>query len=75
MSDFELDFQDTATAYADKSDSQLKEKYRLFKLLDSPFLNAIGSTATKLALSLGLPVEGFASGQVAMRCGLEARTL
>ncbi|MEO6655021.1 MAG: proline dehydrogenase, partial [Pyrinomonadaceae bacterium] len=59
MSDFELDFQDTATAYADKSNSQLKEKYRLFKLLNSPFLNTIGSAATRFALSLGLPVEGL----------------
>ncbi|MEO7659016.1 MAG: proline dehydrogenase family protein [Pyrinomonadaceae bacterium] len=59
MSDFPLDFQDTATAYADKSNSQLKEKFRLFKLLNSPFLNAIGTGAAKFALSLGLPVEGL----------------
>ena len=59
MSDFELDFQDTATAFADKSNSQLKEKYRLFRLLNSPFLNALGSTAARFALSIGLPVEGI----------------
>ena len=59
MSDFRLDFQDTATAYADKSNAQLKEKYRLFKLLNSPFLNAIGTGMTRFALSLGLPVEGL----------------
>ena len=59
MSDFRLDFQDTATAYADKSNTQLKEKYRLFKLLNSPFLNAIGTGMTRFALSLGLPVEGL----------------
>lgn len=59
MSDFELDFQDTATAFADKSNSQLKEKYRLFKMLNSPFLNALGSTAARFALSIGLPVEGI----------------
>ena len=59
MSDFRLDFQDTATAFADKSNSQLKEKYRLFRLLNSPVLNAIGSTAARFALSLGLPVEGL----------------
>ncbi len=59
MSDFPLDFQDTATAYADKSNSQLKEKYRLFKLLNSPFLNALGTGGAKFALSLGLPVEGL----------------
>lgn len=59
MSEFRLDLQDTATAFADKSDAQLKEKYRLFKMLNSPFLNAVGSGITKFALSLGLPVEGL----------------
>lgn len=59
MSEFELDFHDTATAFADKSDAQLKEKYRLFKMLNSPFLNSLGSTAAKYALSLRLPVEGI----------------
>lgn len=59
MSEFTLDFQDTATAFADKSDSQLNEKYRLFKMLNSKFLNALGSSAAKFALSIGLPVEGL----------------
>ena len=59
MTEFKLDFQDTATAFADKSDAELNEKYRLFKLLNSPFLNAIGTRAASLALSLGLPVEGL----------------
>jgi proline dehydrogenase len=57
MSEFRLDFQDTATAFADKSDAELREKYRLFKMLNSPFLNAIGTRAAKFALALGLPVE------------------
>jgi len=59
MSEFKLDFQDTATAFADKSNSELKEKYRLFKLLNSPFLNAIGTRSAKLAIALGLPIEGL----------------
>src|SRR5436189_5758898 len=59
MSESQLDFQDTATAYADKSDSQLIEKYRLFKMLNSPFLNMLGSTAARFALAVGLPVEGL----------------
>ncbi len=59
MSDFKLDFQDTATAFADKSDRELKEKYRIFKLLNSPFLNALGTRSAKFALSMGLPVEGM----------------
>ncbi|MEP6947168.1 MAG: proline dehydrogenase family protein [Acidobacteriota bacterium] len=59
MSDISHEFQDTAVAYADKSNAELKEKYRLFKMLNSPFLNAVGSGIAKFALSIGLPVEGL----------------
>lgn len=59
MSEFYLDFRDTATAFADKSNSELKEKYRVFKLLNSPILNSLGTAAAKFALSIGLPVEGL----------------
>jgi proline dehydrogenase len=59
MSGFELDLQDTEVAFADKTDSQLTEKYRLFKMLNSPFLNSVGTMATRFALSIGLPVEGL----------------
>ncbi|HEX6125797.1 MAG TPA: hypothetical protein VFZ23_10545, partial [Pyrinomonadaceae bacterium] len=59
MSEFKLDFQDTATAFADKSDDELREKYRLFKMLNSPFLNSVGTKAAKFALSIGLPVQGL----------------
>ncbi|MGB7068784.1 MAG: proline dehydrogenase family protein [Pyrinomonadaceae bacterium] len=59
MNEFKLNFQDTATAFADKSNSRLKEKYRLFRMMNSPFLNAVGTRATQFALSLGLPVEGL----------------
>ncbi|HEV8591589.1 MAG TPA: proline dehydrogenase family protein [Pyrinomonadaceae bacterium] len=59
MNEFKLDFQDTAVAFADKSTSELKEKYRLFKLLNSPFLNAIGTGFARFALGIGLPVEGL----------------
>ena len=59
MTEFLLDLQDTATAFHDKTDAQLKEKYRLFKMLNSPLLNSLGSAAAKFALTLGLPVEGL----------------
>jgi proline dehydrogenase len=64
MSDFKLDFQDTATAFADKSNSDLKEKYRLFKMMNSPFLNAIGTRTAKFALAIGLPVQGLIKATV-----------
>lgn len=57
MSDFKLNFQDTKTAFADKTDSELREKYRIFKLMNSPILNEIGTKSAQIALSLGLPVE------------------
>ncbi len=57
MSEFKLNFQDTETAFADKSDSELREKYRMFKMMNSPTLNTIGTTAASFALSIGLPIE------------------
>ena len=57
MDDFKLDFGDTKTAFADKTDSELREKYRLFRMMNSPILNEIGTRSTQLALSLGLPVQ------------------
>jgi len=59
MSEFKLDFQDTATAFADKSTPELKEKYRLFKLMNSPSLVSLGTKMTNFALKIGLPVRGL----------------
>lgn len=59
MSQFNLNFQDTATAFADKTDSQLREKYRLFKMMNSPSLVNFGTAATNFALSIGLPISGI----------------
>jgi proline dehydrogenase len=59
MSEFKLNFQDTATAFADKTSAELQEKYRLFKMMNSSLLTSIGTKAAELALSLGLPVRGI----------------
>ncbi len=59
MNEFKLDFQDTATAFADKTTSALKEKHRLFKMMNSPTLVSIGTGLTNFALSIGLPVKGL----------------
>lgn len=78
MSEFKLNFQDTKTAFADKTNSELREKYRLFKMMNSPILNTIGTTSAKLALSIGLPVEWlikntifeqFCGGETIEECG------
>ncbi len=72
MSESTLDFTDTITAFADKTDSELKEKYRLFRLLNSPALNAFGTRAARLALSWRLPVEGLIKGTIFTQfCGGE----
>ncbi|HEY0426994.1 MAG TPA: proline dehydrogenase family protein [Pyrinomonadaceae bacterium] len=59
MSDFKLNFQDTKTAFADKSDDELKERHRIFKMFNSDFLVDIGTKATAFALKIGLPVKGL----------------
>ncbi len=52
-----MDFRDTKTAFADRTDSELREKFRLFKMLNSPLLNEIGTRSAQFALALHLPVE------------------
>ncbi len=72
MSEFNLDLQDTAIAYADKSDAELKEKLRLFRMLNSPLLNSIGTGMTRFALSMGLPVTGMIKATIYKQfCGGE----
>lgn len=57
MGEFKLNFQDTETAFADKSDSELTEKYRIFKLMNSRILNELGTRSAEIALAIGLPVS------------------
>jgi proline dehydrogenase len=64
MSDFKLNFQDTKTAFADKTDSELREKHRIFKLMNSPLLNEIGTKSAQIGLSLGLPIEWLIKGTI-----------
>ncbi len=57
--DFKLNFQDTATAFADKSNPELREKFWLFRIMNSPLLTSIGTKTTGFFLDLGLPVKGI----------------
>jgi len=77
MGDFELDFQDTEKAFADKTDAELNEKYRLFKLMNSPILNGLATKSAEIALGVGLPVswiikntifEQFCGGETIEEC-------
>ncbi|MEP6923630.1 MAG: proline dehydrogenase family protein [Pyrinomonadaceae bacterium] len=59
MSDFQLDLNNTAVAFASKSNAELKKKYWLFFLMGSPLLTNIGTKSAELGLSLGLPIKFF----------------
>lgn len=52
-------FNDTATAFALKSDSELERAYFLFKMIDSQPLVKIGTAVANFALKAHLPVEGL----------------
>jgi proline dehydrogenase len=72
MSDFKINFQDTETAFADKSDAELKNKYQMFKMMNSPVLTQIGTKTTEFALRIGLPVKGLIKGTIFKQfCGGE----
>ena len=52
-------FEDTATAFALKSDSELERAYFLFKLIANEPLVKIGTAVTNFAINARLPVEGL----------------
>jgi len=57
LSAYKLDFQDTATAFADKTDSELRQKYLLFKMMSSAKLVDWATKLTNFALKFHLPIE------------------
>jgi len=57
MNDYKLNFEDTATAFSDKSNFDLQKKYRLFRLINSPLLTGFGTRLTEIAFRLHLPVR------------------
>lgn len=72
MSEFKLNFQDTETAFADKSNAELQDKYRLFKMLNSPNLTNLGIKLTETAFRLRLPVRGLIKNTIFKQfCGGE----
>ena len=52
-------FDDTEVAFALKSDSQLERAYFLFKMIQNQPLVKIGSTITKFALKIHLPIKAI----------------
>lgn len=52
-----MDLNDTAVAFASKSDAELQKKYWLFSLMGSPLLTSLGTKSAELGLSLNLPIK------------------
>lgn len=52
------DLSDTRTAFAAKSDRELWQAYWLFRIIGNPALTKVGSTVSKVALALRLPIKG-----------------
>lgn len=72
MSELNLNFDDTSAAFSDKSTAELKRKYQIFKLINSPLLTSIGTKLTELAFRLRLPIKGLVKKTIfAEFCGGE----
>lgn len=66
------DLGNTATAFAHKSNKELWQAYWLFRIIGTPWLTNLGSTLTKAALALHLPVKGIVKATVFKQfCGGE----
>jgi len=66
------DLGDTRTAFAHKSNSELFKAFWLFRIIGTPWLTAAGSSLTKLALSLHLPIKGIIKATIFKQfCGGE----
>ncbi len=63
MADIQL-FDDTQTAFALKSDSELERAYFLFKMISNEPLVRIGTAMTNFAIKAHLPIEGLIRASV-----------
>lgn len=52
-------FDDTQLAFAHLNNKELKRTFRLYQLIDSPFLTKIGPPMISFAFKIGLPIKGF----------------
>lgn len=54
-----INFEDIATAFAHKSDAQLRKSHLVFSVMDYPFIVKAGTAVTNAALAMKLPVKGL----------------
>ncbi len=52
-----VDFDNTATAFASRTNKELRKAYFLFALVNKPFFSKLATNLVKLALRLRIPVE------------------
>ena len=65
-------FDNTEIAFTSKSDQELKNAYRLFRVINNNFLVKIGPAITKLAIKLKLPIRGLIRASIFKQfCGGE----
>ena len=68
-----LSLENTETAFAGKSDSDLRQSYRIFKLLNHSILVETGAVLANLALKFYIPISPFARPTVFRQfCGGES---
>lgn len=66
------DLNDTRTAFAHKSDRELRQARWLFRVIGTPWLTTLGGKLTKMALTLHLPVKGLVKATIFKQfCGGE----
>ncbi|MEM6806149.1 MAG: proline dehydrogenase family protein [Bacteroidota bacterium] len=54
-----INFNNTELAFRAKSDKELRRSYRLFRMIDNPFLTKVGPKLMNFAFRLGLPIKGL----------------
>jgi proline dehydrogenase len=69
----QVDLNNTATAFAYKSDEELRKTYLIFSAINSPVMTSIGTKLVKIALKLKLPVRKLLQKTIfAQFCGGES---
>ena len=54
-----ISFEDTAVAFAYKSDAKLRKANFIFSLVNHPWISFLATGLTRIAFKVGLPVEGI----------------
>ena len=54
-----ISFENTEVAFAYKSDAALRKANFIFSLVNHPWISSVATNTVKLALNMGLPVEGI----------------